>query len=86
MENPKDDPVRTAVKLGLQDAIADPDTWIAARKAFKEYAQSEAGNITLGIFKSVGKRLLQATFIAVLIYWVSGIPGLIAWWKAGGPK
>ena len=86
MDPKKDDPVRTAVKLGFQDAIADPETWIAIRVAFKSYAKTEAGGVAFGILGEIGKWALRGAIFIGAMYYIGGWSAVFAWFKSGGGK
>lgn len=77
--------IRQATALGVQRAIADPQTWAAGFKAFREYAgvaaQREAGGYVVGWFKwLVGKVAVGLLFIIVL-YLAGGLPAVLAFLK-----
>lgn len=85
MEKTDLDQISEATALGVQRAIADPATWAAGFKAFREYAgeatQREAGSYIVGWFKwLVGKVAIGLLFIVVL-YLAGGLPAVLAFLK-----
>lgn len=81
--NPSTDPIRTAVRDGIRDALADPDTWSAVREAFAGYARSEAGGWTIGVARSALKWVLRGVLILGFCYYVGGLPMVAAYFKLG---
>lgn len=75
------DPVRASVKAGLQDAIADPETWLKLRDAFATYARSEAGGWVLGAIGAIFKKVALGVVIIGALYYVGGFPAVAAWFK-----
>lgn len=81
----EDERLRAIVAAGMQDTLADKETYARAFGAFREYAQDaarkEAGNWVLGWVKwLVGKAILGVIVVAVL-WWVGGLPAVLAWLK-----
>lgn len=78
-----DDPIRVAVREGLQDALADPKTWEAIRGAFAHYARSEAGGFTLGVIGNFAKWVFRFGLVIALVWSMGGLPAVFAFLKGG---
>lgn len=77
------DEVRSAVRDGFSDVVADPKTWALAFEAIQKQAQSEAGGWVFGGVKVLFSRLMWVLLIGLAIYMVGGWSALVAFFKLG---
>lgn len=77
--------LRAVVAQGMQDALADKQTYERAFGAFKEYAQEtaskEAGNFVLGWIKWVIGKVVLATVVIFILWYSGGMPAVLAYLK-----
>lgn len=79
------DTVAQAVKLGLMQAVADPQFWTAAQAAMQQHAKVEAGGWLLGGLKLVISRLFWFVLAGIVIYNAGGWSALAVWFKGSHP-
>lgn len=83
-ESQVQDPVRVAVREGIQDALADPRTWDAVRSALTSYARTEAGGFTLGVLSTFFRWIFRVGLLVALVWSIGGLPAVIGFFKSGG--
>lgn len=81
------DAIRLAVKAGFQDAISDPGTyenipWRDIHQGITNYATTEAGRFTLGVFGRFWRWLLRIVVVVALLYYLGGPAAVTAWVKS----
>lgn len=66
---------------GIVAAVGSPDTWTAAKKAMRKEAQDAAGGWLLGMLKFAVDKVMWAGLFLLAVYWVGGMPALVALFK-----
>ncbi len=74
--------IREGTAQGLQSALAQPETWVAVAKGFREAARREAGTAVLNGLAALARKLLLFLAIGGLVYWIGGWAALAGLWKA----
>ena len=73
--------VAQAVKLGLMQAVADPQFWTAAQAAMRQHAKVEAGGWLLGGLKGVLSKVFWFALAGIVVYNAGGWSALAVWFK-----
>lgn len=85
MEKKDLDQISAATALGVQRAIADPNTWAEGFKAFREYAaeaaQREAGSYVVGWVKWFFGKIAVGLLFIIILYLAGGLPAVLAFLK-----
>lgn len=85
MEQVDLDQISNATTLGVQRAIADPQTWAAGFRAFQTYAaqaaQNEAGSYVVGAIKWFVSKVAIGMLFIVVLYLAGGLPAVLAFLK-----
>lgn len=79
------DNVAQAVKLGLMQAVADPQFWTAAQAAMQQHAKVEAGGWLLGGLKGLLSKLFWFALAGIVVYNAGGWSALALWFKGSHP-
>lgn len=79
------DTVAQAVKLGLMQAVADPQFWTAAQAAMQQHAKVEAGGWLLGGLKGLLSKVFWFALAGIVVYNAGGWSALAVWFKGSHP-
>lgn len=71
-----------AVADGIRAAVSDPEMWSAAGEAMQKKAVNATGSLVLDGLRAGARKALLVAVVAGGIYWVGGVSGLVAAWKA----
>lgn len=77
--------VAQAVKLGLMQAVSDPQFWTAAQAAMQQHAKTEAGGWLLGGLKGLLSKVFWFALAGIVVYNAGGWSALALWFKGSHP-
>lgn len=75
--------IRTAVRAGISEAVADPENWASAVDAIRHQAEKHAGGWLFGGVRMLLSRAMWIALIVLGLYMVGGWHAAMAFFKGG---